>query len=63
MEKNSLTPKKFIFEARFSETKIYMSLRIITKYRAADLEIRFRTKSILKPYGYATAHTASVGDK
>ena len=32
-----------------------MNLRIITKYRAADPEIRFLTKSILKPYGYATA--------
>ena len=34
---------------------IKMKLRIITKYRAADLEKRFLTKSILKPYGYATA--------
>ena len=32
-----------------------MNLRIITKYGAADTEIRFLTNSILKPYGYATA--------
>ena len=32
-----------------------MNFRIITKYRAADPEIRFFTKPILKPYGYATA--------
>ena len=32
-----------------------MNLRIITKYRAADPEISLLTKSILKPYGYATA--------
>ena len=34
---------------------VKMNLRIITKYRAADPEIRFLTKSILKPYGRATA--------
>ena len=34
---------------------VEMNLRIKTKYRAADPEIRFLTKSILKPYGYATA--------
>ena len=32
-----------------------MNLRIITKNRAADSEIGFLTKSILKPYGRATA--------
>ena len=32
-----------------------MSLRIITKYDAADPEIRCLTKSILKPFGYAIA--------
>ena len=32
-----------------------MNFSIITKYRAADPEIRFLTKSIIKPYGYATA--------
>ena len=42
---------------------VKMNLRIITKYRGADPEICFLKKSILKPYGYATAHTASVGDK
>ena len=34
---------------------VKMNLRIITKYRAADPEIRFLTKSFLKPYGYTTA--------
>ena len=32
-----------------------MNLRIITKNHAADSEIGFLTKSILKPYGRATA--------
>ena len=32
-----------------------MNLRIITKNRAADPEIGFLTKSILKPNGCATA--------
>ena len=32
-----------------------MNLRIMTKYNAADPEIGFLTKSILKPYGRATA--------
>ena len=32
-----------------------MNFRIITKNHAADPTIRFLTKSILKPNGYATA--------
>ena len=32
-----------------------MNLTIITTYHAADSKIRFLTKSILKPYGRATA--------
>ena len=32
-----------------------MNLKIITKYSAGDPEIRFLTKSLLKPYGSATA--------
>ena len=32
-----------------------MNLRIITKNNAADPEIGFLTKSILKPYGHAAA--------
>ena len=32
-----------------------MNLRIITKNRAADPEIRFLTKSISNPYSRATA--------
>ena len=32
-----------------------MNLRIITKNRAADPAIMFLTKSILRPYGRATA--------
>ena len=32
-----------------------MNLRIITKHHAADPEIGFLTKSILKPYGRAAA--------
>ena len=34
---------------------VKMNLRIITKYHESDLEIRFLTKSILKPYGRETA--------
>ena len=34
---------------------VKMNLRIITKNHAADPEIGFLTKSILKPYGRATA--------
>ena len=34
---------------------VKMNLRVITKNHAADPEIRFVTKSILKPYGRATA--------
>ena len=34
---------------------VKMNLRIITKNRAADPEIGFITKSILKPYGRAAA--------
>ena len=34
---------------------VEMNLRIITKNHAADPEIGFLTKSILKPYGRATA--------
>ena len=34
---------------------VKMNLRIITKNRAADPEIGFLTKSILKPYGRTTA--------
>ena len=34
---------------------VKMNLRIITKNHAADPEIGFRTKSISKPYGRATA--------
>ena len=33
---------------------VKMNLRIITKNHAADPEIGFLTKSILKPYGCAT---------
>ena len=32
-----------------------MNLKIITKYHAADPKIWCLTKSILKPYGHATA--------
>ena len=32
-----------------------MNLRLMTKHHAADLEIGFLTKSILKPYGRAAA--------
>ena len=34
---------------------VKMNFSMITKYRGADPELRFLTKSILKPYGYATA--------
>ena len=34
---------------------VKMNLKIITKNHEADLEIGFLTKSILKPYGRATA--------
>ena len=33
---------------------VKMNLRVITKNRAADPEIGFLIKSILKPYGRAT---------
>ena len=38
-----------------SKMGVKMNLRIITKYHAAYLEIRFLTKSISKPFGRATA--------
>ena len=34
---------------------VKMNLSIITKYRAADPDKRFFTKSILRPFGYVTA--------
>ena len=47
--------KEFFSSLLISKVGVQINLRIITKYRAADQEIRFLTKSILKLYGYATA--------
>ena len=40
---------------------VKMNLRIITTYHAGDPKIRFLTKSILKPYGRATAMPPAWG--
>ena len=47
--------KEFFSWLFISKMGVKMNFRIITKYRWADPERRFLTKSILKPYGYATA--------
>ena len=47
--------KKFFSWVLISKIGFKMNSRLITKHRAADPEIRFLTKSILKRYGYTTA--------
>ena len=45
----------FFHEFLFKKMVIKIKLRMITKSHAADPEIKFRTKSISKPYSHATA--------
>ena len=47
--------RNFFPRLLISKMGVKMNLRIRTKYHATDPEKRLLRKSILKPYGYATA--------
>ena len=50
-----LVSRKFFSEILISKMDVKLKLRLITENRAADPEIGFLIKSILKPYGHAAA--------